>query len=119
MTRHRAPRGLAIVEVVIATAIVAGMMALTYRTIAANAQAARQVAERRHAAMLARSVLDQLTAGPAAADQARLGRDGALTWRTARTPYGHGGALPLERVAVEVRDATGPVLTLQTLRVAR
>lgn len=119
MSGRHTPGGFAIVEVVIAAAIVAGMMALTYRTIAANAQAARQVAERRHAAMLARSVLDQVTAGPAAAEQARTGRDGGLTWRTARSPYGSGGALPLERVVVEVRDATGPVLTLQTLRVTR
>lgn len=119
MRRHRAPRGLAIVEVVIATAIVAGMMALTYRTIAANARAAGLVAERRHAAMLARSVLDQATAGPAAAEQARVGRDGTLAWQVSRQPYGGGGALPLEQVSVQVRDATGPVLTLQTLRVAR
>lgn len=117
--KPRAARGFAITEVLIAAAIVAGMMALTYRTIAANAQAARLVAERRHAAMLARSVLDQISAGPAAAEQAKVGRDGALAWRVARAPYGSGGALPLERIAVEVRDATGPVLTLQTLRVAR
>ncbi len=117
--RKRAAKGLAIVEVVIAAAIVAGMMALTYRTIAANALAARQVAERRHAAMLARSVLDQVSAGPAAAAQAETGRDGTLGWRVARAPYGGDGALPLERIAVEVRNASGPVLTLQTLRVAR
>lgn len=118
--KRRAPvSGFAIVEVVVAAAIVAGMMALTYRTVAANAQAAARVAERRMAAMVAQSVLAQATASPEAIAQAQTGRQGALAWRVTRAPYAAGAGAPLERVAVEVRDATGPVLTLQTLRLAR
>lgn len=116
--RRRGQAGFAIVEVVIAAAIVAGMMALTYRSVVANAQAGRMVAARRAAAMVAQSVLAQATAAPGGA-QPTQGRDGALSWRVARAPYAAGGALPLERIAVEVRDDRGPVLTLQTVRVAR
>lgn len=121
MTRRRGKRagaGFAIVEVVIAAAIVAGMMALTYRSIVTNAQAGRMVAARRTAAMVAQSVLAQATAAPGGA-QPTQGRDGALTWRVDRSPYPGSGALPLERAAVLVRDDRGPVLTLQTVRVAR
>lgn len=117
MTRER-EAGFAIVEVVIAAAIVAGMMALTYRAIVANAQGGRMVAERRMAAMVAQSVLAQATAAPGGSVPTQ-GRDGALIWRVARLPYASSGALPLEQVAVQVRDERGPVLTLQTVRVAR
>lgn len=117
--RTRGEAGFAIVEVVVAAAIVAGMMALTYRTIVGNAQAGRMVAERRNAAMLAQSVLAQATASPDAASLVQTGRDGALTWQVARSAYDNGGTAPLERVAVRVSGPNGPLITLDTLRLAR
>lgn len=116
---RRRDAGFAIVEVVVAAAIVAGMMALTYRAIVANAQAARMVAERRTAAMIAQSVLAQATASPDAASLARTGRAGDLTWQVARLGYESGGGAPLERVAVRVSNARGTLITLDTLRLAR
>jgi prepilin-type N-terminal cleavage/methylation domain-containing protein len=121
--RRRPPArqaGFALVEVIVGAAIVAAMMALTYRSIAANASAARQVAERRQAVLLAQSVLAQATASPAAAALAQTGRDGALSWQVGRAPYpGPAGGLPIEQVAVRISAATGPVITLRTLRVVR
>jgi prepilin-type N-terminal cleavage/methylation domain-containing protein len=118
--RARRQAGFALVEVIVGAAIVATMMALTYRSIATNASAARQVAERREAVLLAQSVLAQATASPAAAALAATGRDGALAWQVARAPFpAPNGGLPIERIAVRVSDAGGPVLTLQTLRVVR
>lgn len=118
--RTHSEAGFALVEVIVGAAIVATMMTLTYRTIAANAATARQVAERREAVLLAQSVLAQVTASPAAAALAQTGRDGALSWQVGRAPYpGPDGGLPVEQVAVRISDASGAVLTLRTLRVVR
>lgn len=118
MTAPVATRGFAVIEAVIALAIVAVMMAVTYRVIGADAAADRSVRARRMAMLVAQSALDQATAAADLAGQASSGRSGALTWRTTRS--GYRGSPMLERVAVEVRDPSGqPLVTLATLRLVR
>jgi len=114
--------GFALVEVLVAAAIVATMMALTYRVIATDAAASAQLMQRRAAALLAQSVLEQAAAAPDAADPVRGGRSGDFAWSVDRAPYaGSGrGDARLTQVTVRIMDARRrPVFLLSTLRFGR
>lgn len=123
--RARQEEGFALAETLVAAAIIAAMMGLTYQTVSANAQAARLIAERREAVLVAQSVLAQATGPTSDGGQAAGGgRAGSLSWRVATNPYSTGaraGGLPLEQVTVNVfgKRPHAPVMTLATLRLVR
>ena len=113
--------GFALLETMIALAIMAVMAGLTFLTISTNAQVVRDVALRRRAALVAQSVLDRtVAAGP---DAPREGRDAGLIWTAAVTPYGGDGVLHggVSLVTVTVTDGRveRPLIRLRTLGLSR
>lgn len=113
--------GFALVEVLVAAAILAGVSALYMRSVASNAGAVRMVEARRGAVLVAQSALEQ-----ASIPDSRLalrGAGGGFTWETVVSP-GPGpaeGPIRLERVEVRVYQPGGkaPLVTLATLRLGR
>lgn len=123
-SRTRREEGFALAETLVATAIIAAMMGLAYQTIAANAQAARLMAERREAVLIAQSVLAEAIGPASDAGQLHGGRAGSLSWQVATNPYSTGaraGGPPLEQVTVSIfgERPQAAILTLTTLRLSR
>lgn len=121
--RRHHESGFALIETLIATAIIAVMVALFAGIVARDGQATMQVAARREAILIARSALDQATAPTADLSLERGGENGALIWTIDVEPYGDspaGTAPPLERISVTVRDrlTRRPLTRLSTLRFA-
>lgn len=120
----RGEQGFSLIETLIATAIIATMMAMTYRTIGGNAQAARAAADRQLAVLVGRSALDLVAGAEPGSGLPRRGEQAGMVWRADVKPYGDGArdAGPLLfLVAVEVAKpgAARPLLRLETLKVAR
>jgi prepilin-type N-terminal cleavage/methylation domain-containing protein len=113
--------GFALVEVLVAAAILAGLSAMYMRSVAANASAARMVEARRGAILVAQSALEQ--AGIPDSRLPAAGRSGRYDWTIAIAPQPGAatGAVRLERVEVRVFEAgeTAPLVTLATLRIGR
>lgn len=112
--------GFALAETLIAAAIIAMMLGLTYQSIGVNAQHTRVIEERALAALVARSALDYVTA----TGDTRLGGDSAgLRWWAEIAP--HEGrkrdAAGLQRVTIMVAKpgAAQPLLQLSSLRLER
>jgi type II secretion system protein I len=110
-------QGFGLVETLVAVAIMALMASLTFAVIATNAQATRLVEDRRLAAMVAQSVIDQVAVGGPQA-----GESAGLAWRATVEPYSGDaarGGLPLDQITVSVGlpGAPTPLLRLKTLRV--
>lgn len=118
--------GFSLIETLIATAIIATMMALTYRTIGSNAQAARAAADRQMAVLVGRSALDLVTGAELGSGLPQRGEQAGMVWRADVRPYGGGGGArdggpPLLLVVIEVAKpgAARPLLQLETLKVER
>lgn len=112
-------QGFALIEAVVALAVIGVVSAMFLAAVTSSAQARRHVADARAATLVARSALDLASAS---ARGGIAGRDGTFLWSSAVTPYpGAANGPPLEEVTVTVRDAeTGRSLaSLGTLRLAR
>jgi len=124
MRARASQSGFSLVETLIAAAIVAAMATTLSVVIARDAQARRQIAERRIAIAIAQSQLEQASAGSAASGLPSSGTEEGFQWRVARAGFGtnaRDGGPPLERVSVYVTrpgNAT-PLVRLETLRFAR
>ncbi len=117
-------RGYALAEALIATAIIAAMMAVTFQTIAAAAAATRLINERRMAMMVAQSALSLAESEGRFGSNGNAGQSGDYSWQVTTSGFGRGDAgeaAPLRLLRVTVRDVrTGQALaSLQTLRLAR
>ncbi len=111
--------GYALMDAMVALAILAVMMGLFFEVVTTTLAARRHAAESRRAVLVAQS---QLAVAQARRDLAASGQDGALVWRTAVEPYpGQPNGRGLEQVTVTVLDVqTGrPLTALATLRLAR
>jgi type II secretory pathway pseudopilin PulG len=116
--------GFAFIETVIAAAIVATMLGVTLQTITDDARRARAVEERRHAALVAQSVLASAGVLLEGADGETRGVSGGMRWRVDVRPYGAAardasGRLDLVTVSVGPANHAGDLLALRTLRVGR
>lgn len=116
-------QGYLLIEALIATAIIAGMMALTFQSIAATATASRLVSERREAVMVAQSALATAESEGRFNGSALSGRSGPYRWQVNISPFRvdtRGEAPPLRLLTASVDDTriNRRVMTLQTLRVA-
>jgi type II secretory pathway pseudopilin PulG len=119
---RRSPEaGFALVEVLVAAVILAGVTAMYMRSAASSAGAAHAIEVRRSAILVARSALEQ-----ASIENSGLplrGRQGGYDWQVSILPEpgSDSSALRLERVIVRVSAADGdtPLVTLTTLRIVR
>jgi len=122
-----APRGneegFGLVEAVIALAIVAAMLGITFQTIAHAQRSAADVEARRLAMLEARSVLAQVGVTiPLAAGSAQGAADG-WAWHVDISPDAGDAPhqdVPISRVAVTIQDGASRTLAhLETLRLTR
>jgi len=120
---RRSERGFALVEALIAAAIICTMVVVYLQAAMTDANAERMVAERREAVLLARSALDSATVTGSDPRLASSGETDRLRWTVSLAPYGSNdpGSPPLEQTTVTVSDkALGrPLVTLTTLRLGR
>lgn len=124
MTASASEAGFSLIETLIALAVIAGMSALLFDSISANALFAQNLAKRREAVLLAQSLLAQATISTGPVQLADEGNVGTLSWRLSRISR-NGGArdssLPLYEVRIVVAErSTGRELTsVRTLRLGR
>lgn len=113
--------GFSLVETLIAMAIIATMMAMTFAGIAVNARTTQAMLDRRAAVMVAKSALDMAMAGDGRGDMPGSGSDGHLRWQISVEPYlpRVDAAPPLDLVTVTVtpQGSGRAILQLRTLRV--
>ena len=122
--RHSGERGFALIETLVAVAVIAVMMGLFYQMVASDARVTAAVRARRQAALLAQSVLDQAGSPAAALSPVMRGESDGLAWRIERAPYRDGAQssrAALERIVVTVAGANDgkQLLRLDTLRLVR
>lgn len=116
-------RGMALLEVLIACAIVAAMLGVTFEAIQTTARSAARLNEERHIVLIAQSVMDRVGADIALAPGIVNGSDNDIEWQVAIERYQGGGAQPnddpaLMHVAVSVNPNgdTKAGVTLTSLR---
>jgi type II secretory pathway pseudopilin PulG len=80
-------RGFAMVETLIATAIIAAMLGLTFQVISTASRASAMQRDQRRAALFAASVMARVGADIALAPGATDGRTDGLDWRVEIEPY--------------------------------
>lgn len=112
-------RGFALVEAMVALAIVAMMSVLFFQTLAGSAAAAKGIEMRRMAVLVAQSQLAAAQAGAIRPDDD--GDSAGMHWSLAVEPWEQGarsGGLPLQRlwVTVSVAGSSRPVVVLESLR---
>lgn len=118
-------RGVALLEVLIASAIIMAMLGVTYQAMQTHARAASRLESQRRAVLVAQSVLARVGADIALAQGVTDGAEQGLSWRIAIERYRGDGARPndapaLMQVSVSVsagEDNMGS-FTLKTLRLA-
>ena len=114
--------GAVFVEAIVASAIVAMILAATFRVIADSAARDRMAEARRSALLVAQSELAAVGADIPLAEGRTAGLAGDLLWRVDIAPAGQLGddntAGALWRVAVSVRPRAGgvPLIVLRSLR---
>ena len=120
-----AQQGFALVETLVATAIVAVMAAMLFGVVNQDTSARRALADRRVAVAIAQSHLEQAAVVGLAGDLPTTGTDQGFRWRLARTDYdsetnARDSGPPLTLVTVEVAPPQGtrPIVRLQTLQIA-
>jgi len=113
--------GYAIAEALIALAIIALMTGLVFQAITQLGSTTIQTGERRHAYLLARSIMAGATVSTQGAPMPPTGSDNGFAWRITFAPYRSelGSALALEQVSVMVSDETTgrPLAKLDSLKI--
>ena len=118
-----AEAGHVLAEAMVAVLIVAAMTALFFQTVAAKAQATRQVELRRSATMVASSRLAMAMAGGLSGGLPTEGEETGLHWSVTISPYeanARSGPVRLEQVRVSVAPQAAPgnpLVVLDSLRV--
>lgn len=120
--RHR-ERGIAVIEAMIALAVIAAMIAMLFASLSSFATHERLVRDRRAAVLVARSLLEQAS-GPDGPVLRPRGSDGEFAWSIATSPYGGGAfdsgpALQVVTVSVARAGSSRALVQLRTLRFGR
>lgn len=117
----RDPEGFALVEAVVALAIVAAILGVTFQTMTFALRTISGTEQRRAAMLEARSLTAQLGATLPLVPGTSEGRNGAMRWRIDIDEVnGREIQAPLRRAVVTVSDERSHVLArLETLRLAR
>ena len=106
MTAGNRARGFTLIEVLVATVILAGALAVLFPTYADTMRRLRGVERRQTALMVARSVMAGVEAAPLVA--ARQGVASSMRWTVSLAPEGHrAGDLAAYRILVSVYPSSG------------
>jgi type II secretory pathway component PulJ len=120
MSVARRESGSALVEAMVAVAVIAMMLAVTYRVVGESVLRSRAAEASRTASMIAQSRLASVGADIPLAPGETTGVDGAFTWRVEIEPEPEeaGGMGHLLAVTASVRERGGVVdrAVLRTLR---
>lgn len=116
---QRDEHGFALVEALVALAIVAVMSGLFFQTLSGSARAAKGIEARRLAVLIAQSQLAAAQGG--AIRSGDEGNSAGLHWSLSREPWGQGArssglALERLRVSVSTPGSSRPVVTLESLQ---
>ncbi|OYW45794.1 MAG: hypothetical protein B7Z08_00100 [Sphingomonadales bacterium 32-68-7] len=118
-----AKSGFALVETLVALAILSVMLGVTFETVSRSLRAANEAQARRLAMLEARSVLAQVGATIPLVAGVAQGDSGRWSWRVEIAPEAGQAstqAVALNRVSVVILDADSRTLArLDTLRLAR
>lgn len=115
-------QGFALVEAMIALAIVAGMSVLFFQTLSGSVQVAERIEIRRIAVLIAQSQLAAAEVG--AIRSGDEGESAGLHWSLSVEPWdqtARSGGLQLQRqqVSVSLPGKSRPILVLDSLRASR
>lgn len=115
--------GFALVETLVATAIIAVMLGVTFQSIELGARQTRMVEDRRQAMLIAQSQLSAVGAARSDVFGDSKGLTSGIGWRLTVKPYrtDQPSVARLEEVTVTagLADDPRPLIILKTVRVAR
>lgn len=121
--RDRSERGFALAETLVAAAIIATMLGVTFQTIESGARQARQIEDRRQAMLVAQSQLTAVGAAQSTSFGETSGLTSGIRWRLTVQPYraNEPSGARLEQVSVTAGLASDKrdLVVLRTVRVAR
>lgn len=107
-------QGFTLIEVLVATAILAGSLAALFPALSGALRQMRAAESRETALLVARSVLAAVEADPA--DAPRQGQSGAMRWSVGLTQEGAAiQDLAAYRASVSVQPPSGAPVTLDTI----
>jgi type II secretory pathway pseudopilin PulG len=120
---HRQESGFALAETLVATAIIAAMLGVTFQSIEASARQTRLVEDRRQAMLVAQSQLTAVGSAQSTSFGETNGVTNGILWRLSVKPYraDQPSGARLEEVSIiaglakDKRD----LVVLKTIRVAR
>ncbi|MGV3510856.1 MAG: PulJ/GspJ family protein [Novosphingobium sp.] len=120
--KRRTERGFALVEAMVALAIVAGMSVLFFQTLSGSSRAAEGIEVRRLAVLIAQSQLAAAEAG--AIRPGEEGESAGMHWSLSAEPWeqtARSGGLQLQKlqVSVSLAGSSRPVMVLESLRASR
>lgn len=122
MESRHASAGFALVETLVAAAIVAIMLVVALQAIVAQSRASRLVEQRRLAVLVAQSQLAAIDAVAGDRALATQGVTSGIRWRISVRPFATRYSRPrLDEVTIAAGAGNGanPLVILRTLRIAR
>ena len=114
--------GFALVETLIATAIIAGMLGVTFQAIQASARTSQMVEDRRLATLVAQTQMAAIGASVTGNFGETRGTTSGINWRITAVPYQQGqsgGRIKLDLISVSAGNGARELVTLRTLRLSR
>lgn len=116
-------KGFALAETLVATAIIAAMLGVTFQSIETGARQARQLEERRQAMLVAQSQLTAVGAAQSTSFGETSGLTSSIRWRLSVRPYraNEPSGVRLEEVSITAGLASDrrDLVSLKSIRVAR
>jgi type II secretory pathway pseudopilin PulG len=115
--------GFALAETLVATAIIAAMLGVTFQSIEAGARQTRQIEDRRKAMLVAQSQLTAVGSAQSASFGETSGLTSGIRWRLSVQPYRanepSGARLETVSVTAGLAGDKRDLVILKTIRVAR
>jgi type II secretion system protein I len=123
MMRRKNQSGFALVETLVATAIIAAMLGVTFQTVQNGARQTRMIEDRRRAMLVAESQLQAVGAGQSSSFGETRGLTSGIRWHLTLRPFRSdqpsGAPIQLVSVSAGLEGEKRDLITLKTIRVSR
>ncbi len=123
MTHQGGQAGFAIVETLVASAIIAAMLGVTYQAMQTSARQCRMVEDRRLATLVAQTQMAAIGASVTGNFGETRGTTSGVDWRIVAVPYradgANSGRIKLDLISVSAGLGNRELVTLRTLRLSR